>query len=303
MVRLACMDDLLDSAWLKWAWAVVDAQALQEDVNAFALDTNAEATADVNQHYDAKRRAVVLSVAKLLHPFPDRWGLRFGDVVHNYRSCLDHLAWALVQRGLTSVLTERQKRGVYFPIAMTRTQFNASIGRRLPGVLRADIAKVRRHQPYHQGQRNRARHVLTVLDELSRHDKHRTIQPVVGTPDTATYRLKAAHDCEVIRLRRKSMREPVQVGTEIGVFYVRRTGLHPKIDMEGDLPLYPAVNATLRLEKWMELTMKVTFRLLSDFAEPPPVVRDVLVHAGVVGSDDPWEVRPVTHESIPPVKG
>lgn len=296
------MGGSFDSAWLKWAWAVVDAQALQEDVHAFAADTNTQATANVKQYYDPKRHAVVLAVATLAHPFPDRWGVRLGDVIQNYRSCLDHLAWALVKRGRTPALAEAQEAWVYFPITTERGAFNASLkGRRpkLPGVRRADVAIVRRYQPYRHGKRNRERHVLYVLDHLSRLDKHRTIQPVVGTPDSAHYSLKAAYDCDVIRIRRSSRREPVQEGTEIGVFYVRKTGPNPKIEVDGDLPLYPAVNATLRLETWLDRTMRTTFQILNQFAPPHSAVRDVLAYGGVIAEDDPWESPAASQNPLP----
>jgi hypothetical protein len=266
------MDDLFESAWFKFAWAVINGERLKEDINAFAVDANAQAQIRLDQHYDPKRHCIVLSIAEFLRPFPKKWGLLLGDTVHNYRSALDHLAWALVKRGRTPILTPHQESGVYFPISDTREKFNASlVGKRpkLPGARRTDIAIVRRYQPYIHGQRNAPNHVLFVLDELARHDKHRTIQPVVGTPEAAYFRLTSQHDCLVRRIRRRAEREALKVGTEVGWIFVKRTGPNPQIQMKGDLPAYPAINKRLRLEKWLEVTMGITFKLLKEFSDPP----------------------------------
>src|SRR5436305_1101517 len=68
-------------------------------------------------------------------PVPTRWGLILGDIANNYRSAIDHLAWALVSRGRTppAVLTDDQRSAVQFPITQGRRQFNKSLKRRLPG--------------------------------------------------------------------------------------------------------------------------------------------------------------------------
>jgi hypothetical protein len=67
--------------------------------------------------------------------------------------------WALYKRGTTPNLSKSQERGVYFPIAVTREQFNGWLtGKRpkLPGVRRADIGVVRRYQPYKGAARYRS---------------------------------------------------------------------------------------------------------------------------------------------------
>jgi len=125
------------------------------------------------QYYDAKRHCIHL-IAEVTEPFPRIWGTLLGDVIHNYRSCLDHVAWALYKRGRTPNLPEWQERLVYFPITAERERFNACLkGKRakLPGVRRKDIAKVRRCQPYIVGKSRVHRHPLTVLDALANTDK------------------------------------------------------------------------------------------------------------------------------------
>jgi hypothetical protein len=219
-----------------------------------------------------------------IEPYPDRWGLRLGDVVHGYRSCLDHAAWAMVKRGRTPNLTEHQESGVYFPISATRGKFNASLnGKRpkLPGVQRADIAIARRYQPYRYGKRNLALHSLWVLDELSRNDKHRSIQPILGTPDAAYYEVTNAADCIVRGIQPRALRKSLKVGSEVGRFYVKKTGPNPRLQVQGNVPVAPAINDRIHLDKWMELTMQVTFNILRLCAPPSANARAILDAAGV----------------------
>jgi hypothetical protein len=175
------MADPFDSAWLKWGWAVAHAQALERDISAYTLDTKVDLPYTTRTEYDAKRHAVLLRV-ETIDPLPIRWGLRIGDVANNFRAALDHLAWALVQRGRNAgKLTQAQKRNIYFPIAFSRTDFNSALGK-LPGIRRADRAIIRRYQPYLRGKSNVWRHCLTPLPRLTADDKHKEIRPVWSVP-------------------------------------------------------------------------------------------------------------------------
>src|SRR5258705_166104 len=129
-------DGLFDDPWAKWAWAMSHARTLEDEINDLA-DNPQPLIFGVGQ-YDSKRHGFRL-VALTVDPLPLRWSLILGDIVHGYRSCLDHLAWALVQRGHTPNLSEKKAKLVYFPVATERTVFNKQIVSMLPGVRRADI--------------------------------------------------------------------------------------------------------------------------------------------------------------------
>ena len=143
-------DSRFDSAWLKWGWAVRHAESLQTEIGRAAEDADRQPLITTSSEYDSQRHSIILTVASI-QPIPPTWGLRLGDVAHGFRNSLDHLAWALVQRGQTHNLSAKQSRRVQFPIFMTRAEFNGSLKTNLPGVRLADIAKVRRCQPYHRG--------------------------------------------------------------------------------------------------------------------------------------------------------
>jgi hypothetical protein len=130
------MADPFDSAWLKWLQAVSNAEVLLDNIVTLAEQPDLKMESWFGQHYDAKRHCIRVFV-EATDPFPVHWGTMLGDVIHNYRSCLDHVAWALYKRGRTPNLTERQERAIYFPITSKRKIFDDCLKgdrAKLPGV-------------------------------------------------------------------------------------------------------------------------------------------------------------------------
>lgn len=283
------MDDPFDSAWLKWAQAVVNAEVLERSINDLAGQGELQMRLGLMQEYDAKRHCIILTVGPRETPavFPIHLGLLLGDIVHNYRSSLDHLAWALYKRGRTPKLSEKLERLVYFPLADTRLKFNGSLKTKLPGVRRADIAIVRRYQPYKTGKRNVYRHALTILDELANADKHRVIQPIQGVPERALYRFVSQTDCVVTRISPRTRRTALKPGAELARFYVRKTGPEPQIDVKPQFTVDPTVNGRTLFQEWGGTTMLYIAQLLSEFAEPPQSVR-TLLSTTAHGESPPW---------------
>lgn len=260
-------DPIFDSAWLKCGWAMFHAQALQADIARYAHEDPAFRLAEPK--YDPKFHCFVLTV-KAMTPVPATFGLHLADVVACVHGALDHLAWALVMRGTTPNLPAGKLRSVYFPICDSRGEFNKSIGQKLPGAKRADIAIVRRHQPYIAGQRKLPWHVLVTLRSLSNEGKHRQIQPVWSLPDSAVQRI-ACHDCELTSGRgRRARRHILDVGAEVSRVYVRKTGPDPKIDVQGKVTTKPALHERLWLEDWLNNTTAFVTSLLFEFSDPPP---------------------------------
>jgi len=268
------MADPFESAWLKWAWAVVESNALQADIDAFGLDFKGKEFGRVRADYQPNHHRFAISLVSTNAVFPQRWGLRLGNIVHNYRSCLDHIAWTLVERGHTppTKLSESQRKGVYFPIALTRDEFNGAIqGKRpkLPGVRRADIAVVRRHQPYKRGKRASHWHALSVLDRLSRHDKHRTIQPVAGYPFDGLVEITHVRNCVPTRQGKNRPRDKLDIGAEFAWIYVRKTGANPAMRVKAHIRVKPIVDEYLWLNEWFTKTVVAVGRILQDFSEMP----------------------------------
>jgi hypothetical protein len=274
MMRLAFMTDPFESPWLKWGWAVVESNRLQLDIDGFTNDLKGKEFGRVRADYQPKHHRFAIVLDEIYAELPKRWGLRLGNIVHNYRSCLDHLAWTLVERGKTppSTLTDHEQQGIYFPIALTREDFNQALrGRRpkLPGVRRTDIAAVRRHQPYKTGKRRAYWHALSVLDRLSRLDKHRTIQPVAGYPATGLVEVTYANDCSPSRQAKNRPTDKLDVGAEFAWIYVRKTGPNPRIRVKAHLEVKPIVDHYLWLNEWFTKTVVVTGRILQEFSDLP----------------------------------
>jgi hypothetical protein len=227
--------------------AVLNAEVLNQNIVDWVGHPDRQPAFPITQRYDAKSHCVVFEAGPVENLFPIMWGLLLGDIVHDYRSCLDHTAWALYQRGNPPTGSDYEKSGVYFPITKSNDDFNAELrGRRpkLPGVRRADIAIVRRYQPYSRGESRAPSHVFSILKNLSDADKHRVIQPVIPVPEEAHYKLLTYQSCEITRYALRARKATLQEGTELGRIYVRRDrrgGPDPQVEVQPHFSIYPAV--------------------------------------------------------------
>lgn len=109
-----------------------------------------------------------------------RWGLMIGDVVHNLRSALDHLAWQIAHENGKSPGNPRQ---VQFPIADTATAFRSSSA--LQQIDPAYWPRVEAFQPYTpitgpDRWSGPPIHPLALLRDLSNEDKHRVVTPIIA---------------------------------------------------------------------------------------------------------------------------
>jgi hypothetical protein len=264
------VESLFHSAWLKWGWGTAHAELLKSYVSETTLQIQRERTVIAAQRYDAQRHCIVI-VADDVPDIPERFGLILGDAVNGFRSSLDHLAWALVKRGRTPVLTEKKEIQVQFPLALKPEGYTKGLlDSRLPGVRRADLAIVRWAQPYKAGKRNAARHPLTPLAKLARLDKHRTVQPIWVLPLGSRYEVKRARDCVITRIPRYGQIQRLEKGAEIARIYVRRTGAEPSLEMKGGgITVEPFVDEFVMLGDWITKTSQFIAVLLKRFADPP----------------------------------
>lgn len=263
--------DLFESAWLKWAWAKAHAHLLKANINAWGRDPDRDLGLSLGTYYDPKRHRIEVFIREL-DPLPIAWAVVIGDAAHNYRSCLDHIAWALVTRGRTppDKLSDFAQSRVGFPIYTERGSFNSALARQLPGVRRSDIAIVRRYQPYHGGERRSARHAFEALRRLSKDDKHRTIQPALLAPRGSMYHVHDPRDCTITRIPASFVLwEPLQVGTHLAPIYVRKTGPNPRVKVGGHLAMQPGLQQGVLLGEWLEVLDEMTSRLLKDLSDPP----------------------------------
>ena len=245
-------DPAFDDPWLKWRWAVQNADMLDAAIKR-RLKGEAEPPFATAQRYHPTLHGFSVYVSSV-QPDVEWWGLWLGDVIHAYRSCLDHLAWTLVDRGRTPTrgLSEETQRKISFPSCTSSGWFNRAVQTRLPGCVRTDVAKVRAVQPYKAGKRRQQTHPLALLDSLSNSEKHRTIQPVQRHQEALGYYSVTPVDCSVRRIR---VMPPaiLRPGTETARVYVKRTGPHPDIEMHGYMAARVSLNGTLALDRFLSL--------------------------------------------------
>lgn len=105
---------------------------------------------------------------------PPVLGLTFGDYVHNLRSALDQLAWALSVNNNSGKDPSNAKL-VAFPVAGNPAQFyDAPVLRNLTW---EQATVLESFQPYHGGDAQKA---LGHLHAFWNDDKHRLVQPVIA---------------------------------------------------------------------------------------------------------------------------
>ena len=105
---------------------------------------------------------------------PDDWSAMIGDVLHNLRSALDHLAWQLV----LAAGGKPNKWRNYFPIhlACPKDQDGFPVPLYLAGKVSVEaIEFIESVQPYHGRNSDERREALWLLHDLNRIDKHREL--------------------------------------------------------------------------------------------------------------------------------
>lgn len=105
---------------------------------------------------------------------PQSIGPILGDIVHNLRSALDHIAWQLAL-----LTTEQPYRRTAFPIFVDTSEDSVRHFQRLVQHVHADaIPIIEAVQPYHHPKGLEKFHFLWVLHSLWNADKHRLLTTV-----------------------------------------------------------------------------------------------------------------------------
>lgn len=277
MAPVGTYDPLFESAWLKWVQAIVHSQTLQRDIEARTANGDSEPVRTVRAQYHPKRHGFAVTVEDI-EPMPIRWRLLLGDIANNFRAALDHLAWALVCRGRTppGKLTAAQESAVAFPIFEDRGKYNRSLPKKLPGVRRADIAEVRRCQPYLHGARKRPLHPFVLLAGINSGDKHRTIQPLWAFASRIDVEVTHMRNCVLRGPEHWSRRgDPLEVGTEIAFMQARRLGPDPELEMKLRLTVAPSVGNRISFREWNGWTGIFIMKLLREFSEQPASIHEL----------------------------
>lgn len=175
--------------------AEVNRQTLNDAVIGAFNDSEAYA---IRYESEDESDQITASGSYLLRPDVETWGGILGDVVHDLRSALDHIAWqtTLNRHGPAppEPLPRRDPwRRIAFPILSDSTLWDAEFekGGHLWGV--KDLkARFERHQPFTTGPLAPEREPLSMLEGLWNIDKHRCIhfarvEAAIDTIDPTTW--------------------------------------------------------------------------------------------------------------------
>jgi hypothetical protein len=102
---------------------------------------------------------------RICHEVPGDWSLIVGDVLHNLRSALDHLAWRLVELN-----NNTPSRHIQFVICANQAAFQRAAPNNLRGVSQTAMTFIENLHPYRGGD-----DLLWQLNELNSIDKHRLL--------------------------------------------------------------------------------------------------------------------------------
>jgi hypothetical protein len=166
-------DDPLDGVRLKLLRAWKQLGELKADMSLFLDSRPYRPTIQFNP----KRQRLSVEV-KVDRSVDKMWAVRIGEIVHNFRSPLDHIVWHLAGRPIAPG-TKTQ-----FPIFESPNGFkDRGIKQFLKNVNSKAIALIRSEQPFEgrDGQPPEGtRSPLWHLKELSDIDKHRTVHLAMG---------------------------------------------------------------------------------------------------------------------------
>lgn len=168
----------------KLRWARKHLEALQADMKGFMAATPYELTV----RFDQKRQHYVAAL-RAPKPLPRDWSLRIGDILHNARSALDSLAYALAAKHLGRLPSDDEAEQIQFPIVDAAGAWRRDSERWLDHLSPDATAAIEALQPYHRTT-VRYGHPLSVLRDLTCIDKHRHIALFAEAPSTAGVAIK-----------------------------------------------------------------------------------------------------------------
>jgi hypothetical protein len=211
----------------------------------------------LRRKYEPEFGAVVYRIERVIRAGDD-WGLIVGDAVHNMRSALDHLAWALAVRHFGGVAPTDDKivRDIQFPVFSDAKHWPTH--RYLKHMDPADVDILEQFQPFKlpswarlvlQMQRPGViPHALEALVAMSNSDKHRVIQVLYVLALSGHLTVTKFTDCRPASQADDSFGitvtppgQPPRVGDEVFRVPVVPTGTNPDVDLGAYVSAYVAV--------------------------------------------------------------
>ena len=276
-------DARFDDAWLKWGWAVLQANSLKTEVIDALKDEGKWGLTSVAQ-FDSQTNTFSVRVQGV-NTVSQHWGLQLGDILHNFRSALDSAGWAAVARG-NHIHTPARERHIAFPMNTDASMdtLDREQRRKVQGVTDADLAVVDWAQPYQLPLPERDRHILAILIKHNDLDKHRSIRPILlaGVDYKITPADIGVHDCLLAEIERVDP-GPLETNTELVRIHIKPTGPHPDIKLTAALSISVFLEPKLGLGGFVDQTCDWVESVLGGFSQKPP---DILERLGFVAPDE-----------------
>ncbi|MEX1133757.1 MAG: hypothetical protein WED83_02815 [Acidimicrobiia bacterium] len=252
----------LESAWHKYRWAQYHAQSVNSQLEGvFGADGDIlTINVEVNQAADEATAIARIGRLPIIH---ERCGLALGDAIHNYRSALDHIAWNLVKIGRTP--KPRKPKSVQFPMCNSGAEFKRAQPSRLPGVIKDQVAVIRRYQPYVGGVRGTS---ISRLNRLANMDKHRVLIPAVVTP--AGYNIRVTSSWRHVRPPEFFIGNGRELKINAKVMeaeFVRSGAGDCHVNVQGNLQIYPSLGRGLLVSKALLQIGKTVLSVLESIEE------------------------------------
>lgn len=162
---------------------------------------------------------------------PLRWSVVMGEIVHDLRSALDHLAWQLV------LLDGGQPtRSTQFPIYRVEADFRAPAGQsRLTGMSDAHHQQLEELQPFRHDDPDQ--HHLAVLAYLSNTDKHQVLHTALVENEGSQFGFRGVRGLAAITGEIQPSFGPLVDGAEIVRVPIEIDAPNPQIETTAQLQL------------------------------------------------------------------
>jgi len=225
----------------KLEWGRRHFESLNDEINSYVASSPYKMAAK----YDFLRSEYVAYFEKIT-PVPQDWSLRIGDCLHNLRSALDALAFALAVKHVGRSLTPQEERRVQFVITDDRDGWPNEARKSL--TLLSDDAKqiIESVQPYQtflqdrvcppfDGPERVGYHTLSLIRDLSNTDKHRHVIVSLAVAAASAIVVKGeGFPPEGLTLAGSS--GPLVEGGEIVCWtFLKRPRFRPQLELEGQL--------------------------------------------------------------------
>jgi hypothetical protein len=207
-------------------------------------------------------------------PPPPILSVIVGELAHNLRSCLDHLAWREVVEGLGREPTEDEGRRIGFPLARNDGDFKSAEVLRY--VSQDARAALERSQPYNRSTSEEGAS-LRVIHWFNRLDKHRTLHvTAVATPESFSMdHLKVSHARGANMIAVKpylKIGQRVKGDTKLVSVRFAPGGPEPHMRVEGQPPFQPSFGNLPADMAGADIQVSISTveKIVSDFANLVP---------------------------------